>query len=235
MAYKELKRVLSKMGVASRMSSESIIRAGRVNVNGMIITDPNKAVSTSANIQVDGKRIGEKKMEIYAFNKPKGYITTMGDGDNRKKIADLMPKHQYLFPVGRLDKDSKGLILLTNDNDFGNQILSPESKVDKTYRVKVKGEFKESDKERILAGVTINNIEYSVKDIEIEKARNSYSWLKIVLDEGKNREIRRILRAFDYTVHELIRIQIGNLKLEDLNIQPGEYKLVEKKEILTSP
>lgn len=232
MAQKELKRLLSKLGIASRMSSEGIIRAGRISVNGRIIRDPNQPVNPSAQILLDGSKIEEKKLEIFALNKPKGYITTMFEGDNRKKISDLMPKHQYLFPVGRLDRESKGLILLTNDNDFGNLIISPEFNIDKTYRVKVKGEFKTEDRNKILAGVIINGVNYSVKNIEIIKARDSYSWIEIVLNEGKNREIRKILRVFGYKVQELIRIQIGNLKLEELGIAAGEYTLVKKNQII---
>lgn len=232
MTQKELKRVLSKLGVASRKVSEGIIRQGRITVNGRKITNPVQPVSFTDNILMDGEKIGRKKMEVYALNKPKGYITTMSEKESRKKVLDLMPKHQYLFPVGRLDKDSKGLLLLTNDNNFGNQVLSQEFGVDKIYRVKVKGEFKKEDRDKMLEPIEFRGVKYTIKNVEILKASPSSSWIKIVLNEGKNREIRKVLRAFDYSVKELIRVQIGKLKLKDVDIEPGEYKLVDKRDIV---
>jgi 23S rRNA pseudouridine2605 synthase len=232
MSQKELRRVLSKLGVASRKQSEELITAGKVSVNGKVVKDPLRPVFLSDKILLDDRKIKEKKLEIYALNKPGGYITTMAKDELRRKVADLMPGHQYLFPVGRLDKASRGLLLFTNDNEFADRILSSGSGIEKVYRVQVKGEFNPEHIDNMKQGLQIKDIKYSVKNAVVIRINPKTSWIEVTLEEGKNREIRKILEHLGYEVLDLIRIRIGKLELRELNIDAGEYMRVNKDMII---
>jgi len=227
---RELRRALSRLGYCSRKDAEFIIQEGRVTVDGKKVTNYLEPVFLSDDIRVDGKPISTKEIEIYAFHKPQGVITTMDKFEERPKVADFMPTHKYLFPVGRLDKASRGLLILTNDNDFADYILAPKTKLQKTYRVQIKGRFHEPHIKEMERGIFIERVRYRADQVNIWKQNPRTTWLEIKLTEGKNRQIRRMLEALRYDVLELIRIQIGNLKLG--NLQPGEYKRIGREAIL---
>lgn len=229
---KELRRVLSKFGVCSKTQAEPIIREGRVVVNGEVILDPLTPVLLTDHITLDGEILRKAKPELYAFNKPKGVITTTSEKETRPKVLDYMPDHTYLFPVGRLDKASRGLLLFTNDNEFGNYILAPETKVPKTYRVQVRGKFLENHIHEMERGVFIDKIRNKAEKVRVIKANPGSTWIEVELMEGKNREIRNMLETLGYTVLELVRVQIGKLKLRKLNLQPGQYTRVRKEDIV---
>lgn len=231
-SLKELKRMLSKLGVASRKDAEELIRAGRVTVNGVIIRNPIQPVFIDADIRLDRAIIPEKKLVVYAMNKPRGVITTMSKTETRPTVADLLPDLQYLFPVGRLDKASRGLLLFTNDNEFSDQILSPKEKIMKIYRVQIKGIFSPEHLRALKEGVEIAGEKYAMQAVELIRTNPRTSWLEVTLTTGKNREIRKLLEVFGYEVLDLVRIQIGKLKLKDLNLEPGEYTLTKKQLII---
>lgn len=230
---KELRRALSKLGVCSRKEAEAIIQDGRVTVDGKIITDPRTPVLMTSDIRLDGKKIAEKVTEIYAFNKPKGVITTMDLREKRPKVVDFMPKHKYLFPIGRLDKNSRGLLLFTNDNQFADYITSPISKLPKTYRVQIKGKFIEKHKKEMERGIFIDKIRFRAENVKLIKINPKTAWLEIVLVEGKNRQIRRMLETLNYEILELVRTQIGRLELRRLNLKPGEFVKINKNDLIT--
>lgn len=225
---KELRRVLSKLGVASRRQSEGIIKSGRVSVDGQIITNPKEPVYMSQDIKLDGQEIKDKKTIYYAFNKPKGVITTMKDEFGRKCIADYMPQDQYLFPVGRLDKNTRGLIIFTNDNQFANELMTPKHKVEKAYRVKVQGDFIRDHLSEMKRGIFVDEERLTAEKVRISKVNKKTTWIDVTLTEGKNRQIRRMLEALNYEILELIRTRIGKLRLGKLGIKPGQYIVIKK-------
>lgn len=225
---KELRRVLSKLGVASRKQAEELIKDGRIAVDGQIVRDPMKPVYMTQDILLDGREIEEKELIYYAFNKPEGIVTTMSDEKGRESIADYMPEGQYLFPVGRLDRDTRGLILFTNDNYFSDELMAPLNKIEKTYRVQVKGKFVEKHLKELERGIFVEKQRLSAKEVKVLKVNPKSVWLEITLVEGKNRQIRKMLETLNYEILELIRVRIGKLKLRQLNIAPGEYIVIER-------
>lgn len=231
MSQKELRRMLSKLGIASRKAAEGIIISGRVRVNGHVVKDPLQPVGLSDAILLDNAPVAVKRMVIYACNKPRGVVTTMAEDEKRAKIADIMPKGQYLFPVGRLDKASRGLILLTNDNQFADGLLSTANKVEKIYEVQVKGAFNPEHLRDMQQGMVIAGEKYTAASVEILKSNPKTSWIRIELTEGKNREIRKMLQELNYEVLDLIRVQIGKLRLKDLRLNPGDYTQVSRTDI----
>jgi len=229
---KELRRILSKKGVASRKDSEEIIISGRVSVDGKIIKNPLEPVYMSQDIFLDGKEIQNKELIYYAFNKPKGVVTSMNDDLGRRDISSFMPTNQYLFPVGRLDKNSRGLILFTNDNHFSDELMSPQNKIEKIYRVQVKGKFIDKHIEELKRGIFIDKQRHSAKVVRILKTNPKSVWLEITLTEGKNRQIRKMLETLNYDILELVRVKIGKLSLRKLGITPGEYIVIKKEWVI---
>ena len=209
----ELARVLSKLGFCSRAQARALVQAGRVRVDGRTVRDPDVAVKAKTLIEVDGRRVGESGKVYVMLNKPRGLITSTSDEKGRDTVykcfeGATLPR---LVAVGRLDQASEGLLLCTNDNDWAAQITSPESKVLKTYHVQIDRILEESAMAAIKAGQ-----QFRVRDAKTLRAGQRNSWIEIVLDEGKNRHIRRLLDALEIQVLRLIRIGIGNLALGDL-------------------
>ena len=227
-----LDRVLSRFGVASRTESRQAILDGRLKVNGQVVRDPDRWVHTGENVfHLDGKRLRRARRIYLLFYKPKGVITSHGDPSNRETIYDYLDANlAWVSPVGRLDKDTSGLLLLTNDTEFANFITSPESLVPKTYLVKLNALIDEDTLKRLAAGVEMKRGDFampgSVRRIE---DRGKYSWLEIVLTEGKNREVRRLLEAVGFTVLKLVRTKIGALTLAGLEV--GKWRILTAKEV----
>jgi 23S rRNA pseudouridine2605 synthase len=225
-----LARTLSKLGFCSRSQARELIRAGRVQVNGKPIRDAEYPTELKkAVIEVDGKRIGVEEKVHVMLNKPRGLVTTTADEQGRETVYEcfkdsILPR---IVPVGRLDKASEGLLLFTNDNDWAEKITNPDSKILKTYHVQINRLVDEALLARIKSGQ-----EFKVRDVSVIRRGERNSWLEIVLDEGKNRHIRRLLAAFGIEVLRLIRIRIGNLELGDL--PKGQWRhLTERERILT--
>jgi 23S rRNA pseudouridine2605 synthase len=225
-----LARTLSKIGYCSRSRATELIRAGRVTVNGTIWRDPETPVSgCDSQIAVDGK-ILESQGKIYLMlNKPRGVVTTASDEKGRETVYALLSEYSavstdpveksrpWLAPVGRLDKASEGLLLLTNDSEWGARITAPETHLDKTYHVQVGTVANEAFVEALLQGVKAQDGEVlSAKHARRLRAGQKNCWLEIVLDQGKNRHIRRMMGALDVEVLRLVRAAIGPLQLGDL-------------------
>jgi len=231
-----LARTLSKLGYCSRSRATELIRAGRVSLNGNISRDPETPVSgRQTQLAVDGEVIQQREKIYWMLNKPRGVVTTASDEKGRQTVYSIMSRdpqnstgsseasQPWLAPVGRLDKASEGLLLLTNDSEWGSRIAAPESHLDKTYHVQVAAIAGEELLQALIRGVTAKDGEVlRARQATLLRAGKKSCWLEIVLDQGKNRQIRRMMEAVGIEVMRLIRIAIGPLQLGDL--AKGEHR-----------
>jgi 23S rRNA pseudouridine2605 synthase len=225
-----LARALSKLGYCSRTQAAALIRAGRVTKNARIIFDPETPVRLPIDrIEIDGAPLARTPAIYIVMNKPRGVVTTASDEKDRKTVYDLLePRLPWIGPVGRLDKASEGLLLLTNDSAWAARITDPTSHLDKTYHVQVDCIADRT----LLARITANQNPTSplaAKAAATLRQGNKNSWLEITLDEGKNRQIRRLLDAEGVRVLRLVRVQIGSLKLGDLKKGSTRHLTTEEK------
>jgi 23S rRNA pseudouridine2605 synthase len=229
-----LARALSKLGYCSRSDAAELIRAGRVALNSAIRRNPETPVELSRDkILVDGAPIAAAQKIYLMLNKPRGIVTSASDEKGRETIYSLLPKQSaWLAPVGRLDKASEGLLLLTNDSEWGARIAAPETHLEKTYHVQIGAKFDEAALEKLRAGVRDSGELLRAKSIEILREGERNSWLEIRLDEGKNRQIRRMLAACGIEVLRLLRIAIGPIKLGDLAKGASRELTPQEKESL---
>ena len=214
-----LARALSKLGYCSRSHAVELIRAGRVQLNGKTQLDPEAPVSLPRDrITVDGQAVGAATRIYWVLNKPRGAVTTASDEKGRETVYAHVPNElPWLAPVGRLDKASEGLLLLTNDSEWAARITSPESHLDKTYHVQIGAVPDEALLEKIKKGIRAEDGDLlRAKSAEILRHGEKNSWVVVVLDEGKNRQIRRIFEALGIGVLRLVRVAIGPLALGDL-------------------
>lgn len=211
-----LARRLSKLGVCSRTEAARLIVAGRVAVDGKRCTDPEFPTHAGVRLQVDGRDVVAPAYRYLALNKPRGLLTTASDEQGRDTIYSCLPTDAWLAPVGRLDKASEGLLLLTNDTGWSAWIASPASGVRKTYHVKIDRAPDSAMVESLREGLTVDGETLAAVDVSILRAEARSGWLQFVLDEGRNRHIRRMLAALDIGVLRLVRVAIGGLLLGDL-------------------
>ena len=227
-----LDRAFSRLGAASRTAAREAIRSGRVKVNGRIVNNPEMWVDIKTSpIHLDGERLRPARPVYFLFYKPKGVITSHGDPGGRKTVYDCLdPSIPWVAPVGRLDKNTSGLLILTNDNDFADFVTNPESGVQKTYLVKANTLVPDDLLKQMERGVEMKRGDWanpiSVRRVE---DRGKYSWLEIVLTEGKNREVRRLLEAVGLKTLKLVRTRIGPCILDGLNV--GKARPLTKKEL----
>jgi len=211
-------RLLSKLGVASRGTSQEWISAGRVRINGRVIRDPAIWVLwPKDSVSVDDQPIQDSIKRFVLFHKPKGVITTHSDEQGRKTIFDVLPPDLgYLHAVGRLDQATSGLLLLTNDSVLSSFLTDSANKVARTYLVTARGEFTQAEATEAVAGVLDEGERLQCHTVKIQKSSGRESHLEVVLIQGKNREIRRLFKSLRHEVTRLRRIQYGPFKLEDL-------------------
>jgi 23S rRNA pseudouridine2605 synthase len=207
-------RALSRRGYCSRTAAAELVRAGRVAVNGRIVRDPESATSPRDVISVDGTAVAASDKVWLMLNKPRGYVTTTADERGRDTVYALVddPSLPWLAPVGRLDRASEGLLLFTNDSAAAARLTAPESHVTKTYHVQIDC-VPDAD---LVARLADRGTELAAKSAQVLRAGEKNAWLEIVLDEGRNRQIRRLLAAHDIEVLRLVRVAIGGLALGDL-------------------
>jgi len=226
-----LARALSKLGYCSRSRECELIAGGRVRLNGRAVLNPEKpAVPGRDVIEVDGKKISEAGKVYLMMNKPRGIVTTASDEKGRKTVYSLLPEDlPWIAPVGRLDKSSEGLLLFTNDSAWGARITSPDSHMEKTYHVHIAGVADEDLLNGLRVGIKSKEGDFlRVKGATVVRTGKKNCWLEIVLDEGKNRHIRRLLAARGIEVLRLVRIAIGALRLGDL--QRGKVRELNPQE-----
>ena len=218
-----LARAISKMGYCSRSRAEDAIRAGRVKINGAVRRNIEAPVHLGKDrVEIDGRQI-EKTENIYLMlNKPRGVVTTASDERGRETIYSFLQKYKdgslnWVAPVGRLDKASEGLLLITNDSEWAAKITAPETHVDKIYHVQIAGQAMPAMMEKLQQGFKVKDGEFlRVKSASVLRSGERNCWLEIVLDEGRNRHIRRMFETMDVEVLRLIRVAIGALQLGDL-------------------
>jgi pseudouridine synthase len=220
---------LAKCGVGSRRSCEALIAEGRVSVNNKTVREMGVKVSENDIVQVDLETVEPNdKLYYFALNKPRGFVCTNYDPNEDRYARDLIQirDQNLLFNVGRLDKDSMGLILFTNDGDFAQKVTHPRFEIEKEYLVHTSENINEADLMEAVKGVYIDlKVPYRIKSFEMQ----SKSWVKVILTEGKNREIRKIFSYLGYDVKSLTRVRIGCITLGELAV--GDYRALTKKEI----
>lgn len=228
-----LQKYIAMSGAASRRAAETMISEGRVKVNGELVTEQGIKVEIGCDkVMLDGKPVEIKNKNYYIMlNKPVGYVSTAKDQFDRPTVVDIVKKdiNTRIFPVGRLDYDTEGLLLMTNDGDFTYRITHPKYHVEKTYIATIKGGMRIADMNKLRKGMRVEDYTTSPAKAEILDAVDGYSYVKITIHEGKNRQVRKMFETLGYTVAALQRISIGQLELGNLPL--GRWRHLTSHEI----
>ncbi len=226
-----LQKYIAECGVASRRKSEELIKQGRVKVNGIPVSEMGVKVSDEDVVEVDGRRISLEQKKVYIMlNKPVGYISSVRDQFSRNTVVDLIKGvEERIYPVGRLDYDTSGLLLLTNDGDFAFRLTHPKHEMKKTYIAEVEGVPDSNDIESFQNGLRIEDYVTSPAELTVLEKKKSSSIVKVVIHEGKNRQVRKMCDAIGHPVISLKRIAIGDLYLKSL--PEGQWRYLKEEEI----
>lgn len=226
-----LQKYMASCGVASRRKCEELILDGKVKVNGALVNEVGIKIDPSKDkVEYDGKIISKEEKKVYIMlNKPEGYISSVKDEKDRKTILDIVKVEERVYPIGRLDYDSSGLLLLTNDGEIYNKIIHPRVEVIKKYIAIVKGEITEKDINKFEIGIDIGGYITAPAELKVINYDKKVSTIEIGIHEGKNRQIRKMCAALNHEVLSLKRISIGEIKLGYL--KRGEYRELNKEEI----
>jgi len=226
-----LQKYLAECGVASRRKAEELIRYGRVCVNGSVVTTPGTKVSDKDKVYVDEKPVTFENRKVYILlNKPVGYVTTVKDQFSRKTVIDLVSDlTERIYPVGRLDYDTSGLILLTNDGDFAYKLTHPKHEIGKVYVAQLEGIVNEKDIMIFSEGIRIEDYTTSPAVMKVKKKQKDSCIVEITIHEGKNRQIRKMCDAIGHPVITLKRVAIGDMQLNGL--KEGKWRFLEKNEV----
>lgn len=222
-------KLIAHSGAYSRRDAEKLIYEGKVEVDGQILTSPAILVDGSEKIVINGKKINTNfHTKIWLLNKPKGFISTSKDPQGRKTIFDLLPKNiNHIMPIGRLDLNTEGLLLFTNDGNLSRYMEHPDNKIIRKYKIKVRGKVAEDLIANLRENITISRVQYNIITANIISYSQSNTWLSIEISEGKNREIRNICEHFRLQINRLIRTNFGPFELN--NIKKGEFIELPKK------
>lgn len=228
-----LARVLSKAGLCSRSQAAQMVREGRVSLAGRVLRDPEFPITARhiADIRVDGAALPTTQARYFMLNKPRGLLTTTRDEQGRDTVYRCFDGHEvgWIAPVGRLDKASEGLLLMSNDPQWAAAITDPERGPDKTYHVQVEGVPTRAQLQQMVEGVLDDGELFAAKSVQLLRSGGKTAWLQVVLDEGRNRQIRRILGALDLPVKRLLRVAIGPLQLGGLG--KGQWRELDAAEV----
>jgi 23S rRNA pseudouridine2605 synthase len=229
-----LQAYMANCGVASRRKCEEIITSGRVKVNGIVVDKLGSKVSSKDVVTVDGRIIEKEEHVYYVLNEPRGYVTTLDDEFGRKKVIDLFAKEDLayrIFPIGRLDYDTQGVLLFTNDGELANKLTSPHSNVEKEYLARVEGKAGKEELAKLVRGVVING--YKTKPAEVEvieyKKDTNTSLLRIIITEGKYHQVKNMCEAVGLPVKRLTRLRFATISTE--GIAKGEYRRLKIHEV----
>ena len=227
-----LQKIISAAGITSRRASEELILAGRVTVNGTVVTElGSKADPSRDTVAVDGKplTIASKKLYILLY-KPVGYLTTLDDPEGRPLVTDLLKEvGERVYPVGRLDYNTEGLLLLTSDGEWANQLMHPRNEVEKEYHVRVRGKVHKSQLDQLAGGVDIEGRKTAPARVCMIKEGEQNDWFSITIHEGRNRQVRRMCEAVSLSVVRLRRVRYGMLSMGAL--KPGEFRFLTGAEV----
>ena len=227
-----LANYLARSGVASRRKAEGLIAAGRVRVGGEVVRDPARDVEFESGVEVDGKQVGPEAREVWMLNKPTGVVSTASEPGRRRAVTQLIDSKRRLYPVGRLDADSTGLILVTNDGELANRLMHPRYEVPRTYRTRLRRPPSEAEIGRLRSGVELDDGPTAPARIR----RVSPRVLEITIREGRNRQVRRMAEAIGNEVVELERIAFGPLQLGELPVgQARKLRTAELRRLWKDP
>lgn len=226
-----LQKVIAEAGIASRRKAEDLITSGKVKVNGEIVTELGTKVSRKDRIEVNNKPIEKQQKEYYLLNKPRGVVTTTKDEHHRKTVVDLIPTNTRIYPVGRLDYDTTGALLLTNDGEFANILMHPNDKVEKVYMAKLNGIIKGEQINQLKDGVEIDGQTVQAARVKLKKVndKNNTCMVQITIHEGKNHQVKKMFESVGFQVEKLKREKVAFFDLKDL--QSGEFRKLTPKEI----
>jgi 23S rRNA pseudouridine2605 synthase len=226
-----LQKVIAQSGIASRRKAETFITEGKVKVNGVVVKELGTKVSQKDVIQVNGKTIEKEEKEYYVLFKPIGYVSTTDDEHNRLKVTDLIPSDKRIYPVGRLDYDTSGVLLLTNDGEFANLMTSPKHHIEKEYRVKMQGFLRKEESLKLSRGITIDGYKTKkaiIKDVEYNK-KSETSHATIIIKEGKYHQVKKMFEAVNHPVLKLKRVRFGIVTLGNMSV--GEFRRLKPYEL----
>ena len=227
-----IQKVIAQSGYTSRRNAEKLILEGRVSVNGKTITQLGTKVDNNDNIEIDGKMLNKSDNKIYVLlNKPRGVISSTNDEKNRKTVIDLIDTEERIYPVGRLDYDTTGLILLTNDGKLANKLMHPKNNISKTYLVKVKGILTKDSIDKLKNGIIVDNRKVEIIDFKIKKKdlEKQMTYISITIIEGRNHIVKNLFKELGYLVEKLSRTNYAFLDIKDL--KSGEYRFLTIKEV----
>ena len=226
-----LQKVIAASGVTSRRKAEELITAGKVKVNGEVVTELGTKVTDKDRIEVDNVLISKEVKEYYLLNKPRGVVTTTKDDKDRKTVVDLIPTSARIYPVGRLDYDTTGVLLLTNDGDFDNILMHPASEVEKVYMAKLKGIIKGEHINALKDGIKLDDQIVKPSRVKLKKVdtKTNTCMVQITIHEGKNHQVKRMFEAVGFEVLKLKREREAFFDLKDL--QSGEFRKLTPKEV----
>lgn len=227
-----LQKILSQAGVASRRAGEKMIAEGRISVNRVVVTEPGtKADPGRDEIRVDGRLISCETERIYILlHKPQGVVTTLSDPQGRPIVTDLLSGvTERVFPVGRLDYDSEGLLILTNDGEFSQRLQHPRYGIPKTYRVKVEGNPGKREIQTLENGIDLPDGRFAPVDVCLEKTNRGSAWLRLTITDGRNRVIRRAFEVLGHPVSRLVRVAVGDVTLDA--VREGAWRRLTRREV----
>ncbi len=225
-----LQKVMAAAGIASRRASELLISAGRVTINGAVATLGDRVDVAQDIVEVDGERIiVDTTMRYLILNKPQGFVSTTSDPEGRPTVMDLVNLDERLYPVGRLDQDTEGLLFLTNDGELANRLLHPSYGVERTYLALVPGPVRREVMRNLTAGVELDDGPARPKRVRVVEEHRGKALLEVVMTEGRKREVRRMLAAVGLPVERLARVAFGGVELGDL--RQGKWRFLDRPEI----
>ncbi len=227
-----LQKIIAAAGLASRRQAEEWISAGRVRLNGRVAPLGESADLLVDQVEVDGQPLAGPAAAVYLLlNKPSGYVTSLNDPQGRPVVTDLVKEvGARVYPVGRLDLTTEGLLLLTNDGELANHLAHPRNQVDKTYLVRVRGVLADGDRQRLEQGVLLDDGMTAPARISRVRAVGQHSWFEITIHEGRNRQVRRMCETVGYPVSRLKRVRLAFLTLDEL--QPGQFRHLSRQEVV---
>lgn len=226
-----LQKIIAESGYASRRKAEELIKKGKVIVNGKIVTELGTKASFGDDILVEGKKIEKEEKEYYIFNKPRGVITSTSDDKGRRVVTDYFNSNKRLFPVGRLDYDTTGLLIVTNDGELSNLITHPKNEIEKVYIAKIEGIIKGAEINKLKNGIVLDGTKCIPKRVKLKSfdKKSNNSIVEITITEGKNHEVKRLFESVGFSVCKLKRERVAFLSLG--NLKSGEYRKLNPKEV----
>jgi len=224
-----LQKVIANSGYCSRRKAEELIKLGKVKVNDKIITEMGYKVNNKDIINIDNKILKQEKKEYILLYKPRGVLTTTKDDKNRKTVLDLIDTNKRIYPVGRLDYDTSGLLILTNDGELTNYLIHPKNEIDKVYIAKINGILSGKQINELENGVIIDNKKTSKCKVKIKSKDKDTSIIQLTIHEGRNHQVKKMIEAIGFKVLKLKREKLAFLDLS--NLKPGEYRYLSIKEV----